>query len=161
MAGYGGNLNGEQHMQNMYSADAFNQRGKEYLPGLLGIVVTEIGNQSLRAELTVQPSHLAPNGYLHAGSVVTLADTACGYACIANLPEGAASFTTIELKSNFLGTARSGVIDCEAKAVHAGRNTQVWDALVRHRDNGKLIATFRCTQMILWPKPNGTGGQAG
>ena len=114
--------------------------------------MTGVGELALHAELTVQPTHLAPNGYLHAGTVVTLADTACGYACIANLPEGASSFTTIELKSNFLGTAREGVIECEAKAVHAGRTTQVWDALVKHRDTGKLIATFRCTQMILWPK---------
>jgi uncharacterized protein (TIGR00369 family) len=71
---------------------------------------------------------------------------------VANLPDGAQNFTTIELKSNFLGTAREGIVECEAKAVHLGRNTQVWDALVRHRDTGKLIATFRCTQMILWPK---------
>jgi uncharacterized protein (TIGR00369 family) len=132
--------------------EAFNRRGQSYLPELLGITVTGLGDKSLQAELTVRQSHLAPNGYLHAGTVVTLADTACGYACIANLPEGAASFTTIELKSNFLGTAREGVVECEAVAVHAGRTTQVWDALVRHRDTGKLIATFRCTQMILWPK---------
>jgi 1,4-dihydroxy-2-naphthoyl-CoA hydrolase len=130
----------------------FNKIGEGYLPGLLGIEVTEVGKGFLHAELTVTRSHLAPNGYLHAGSVVTLADTSCGYACVAHLPEGAQNFTTIELKSNFLGTAREGVIDCEAKAVHLGRNTQVWDALVRHRDTGKLIATFRCTQMVLWPK---------
>ncbi|HJV86176.1 MAG TPA: PaaI family thioesterase [Noviherbaspirillum sp.] len=139
-------------MQNLNTLESFNQRGKPFLPGLLGIVVTGVGKETLNAELTVQQSHLAPNGYLHAGSVVTLADTACGYACIVNLPEGASSFTTIELKSNFIGTAREGVIECEAKAVHTGRNTQVWDAQVRHRDTGKLIATFRCTQMILWPK---------
>jgi len=139
-------------MQPTMNAETFNQRGQSYLPGLLGIVINQVGDHSLRAELTIQPSHLAPNGYLHAGSVVTLADTACGYACVANLPEGASNFTTIELKSNFLGTARSGVIDCEAKVVHAGRSTQVWDALVTHRDTGKLIASFRCTQMILWPK---------
>jgi 1,4-dihydroxy-2-naphthoyl-CoA hydrolase len=139
-------------MQPTKTADSFNQFGKAYLPGLLGIVVNEIGENVLTAEFTVTQSHLAPNGYLHAGSVVTLADTACGYACVAHLPEGASSFTTIELKSNFIGTAREGVVECEAKAVHAGRNTQVWDALVRHRDSGKLIATFRCTQMILWPK---------
>src|SRR6476660_9029027 len=139
-------------MENKPSAQDFNEKGRGYLPGLLGITVSRVGEGSLDAELTVQPSHLAPNGFLHAGSVVTLADTACGYACIAHLPEGAANFTTIELKSNFMGTAREGVVECEAKAVHLGRTTQVWDALVRHRDNGKLIATFRCTQMILWPK---------
>lgn len=139
-------------MQSTVSVESFNERGQRFLPGLLGITVTEVGENTLNAELAVQELHLAPNGYLHAGTVVTLADTACGYACIANLPEGASSFTTIELKSNFLGTARTGVIECEAKAVHTGRNTQVWDALVKHRDTGKLIATFRCTQMILWPR---------
>ena len=139
-------------MQSTVSAESLNAQGKTFLPGLLGITVTSVGELALNAELTVQATHLAPNGYLHAGTVVTLADTACGYACIANLPEGASSFTTIELKSNFLGTAREGVIECEAKAVHAGRTTQVWDALVKHRDTGKLIATFRCTQMILWPR---------
>ncbi|HYD94824.1 MAG TPA: PaaI family thioesterase [Noviherbaspirillum sp.] len=130
----------------------FSNMGEGYLPALLGIRITALDKTALHAELTVQKSLLAPNGYLHAGTVVTLADTACGYACMANLPEGATNFTTIELKSNFLGTAREGVIECEAKAVHAGRTTQVWDALVKHRDTGKLIATFRCTQMILWPK---------
>lgn len=130
----------------------FNSISAGHLPGLLGITVTAIDGTALNAELNVLPTHLAPNGYLHAGTVVTLADTACGFACIANLPQGASSFTTIELKSNFLGTAREGTIECEAKAVHTGRNTQVWDALVRHRDTGKLIALFRCTQMILWPK---------
>lgn len=139
-------------MQFTFTPEMLTERGTTYLPGLLGIVVTGVDKFALTAELAVKESHLAPNGYLHAGTVITLADTACGYGCIANLPEGAQSFTTIELKSNFLGTAREGVIECEAKAIHTGRNTQVWDALVRHRDTGKLMATFRCTQMILWPK---------
>ncbi len=130
----------------------FNQVSKDHLPEYLGIVVLEVGDRSLTAELEVRQQLLAPNGYLHAGSVVTLADTACGYACIANLPAGASGFTTIELKSNFLGTARDGHIDCKATAVHLGRNTQVWDATVFRREDGKMIATFRCTQMVLWPK---------
>lgn len=139
-------------MQEDKNAAYFNRLSPGTLPGLLGIEIVEVAERRLRAQLTVRPDLLAPNGYLHAGTVVTLADTGCGYACVANLPEGAVSFTTIELKSNFLGTAREGVIDAEISAVHTGRNTQVWDALVRHRDSGKLLATFRCTQMILWPK---------
>ena len=131
---------------------AFNERGKDFLPGKLGIVVTDVGTGTFAVQLAVTTSHLAPNGFLHAGSVVTLADTACGYGCIANLPEGAANFTTVELKSNFIGTAREGMIECEARLVHGGRTTQVWDATVMHRDTGKVIAMFRCTQMILWPK---------
>lgn len=130
----------------------FNQRGEGKLPGHLGIVITAVAPGAVSAELAVAPHLMAPNGYLHAGSLVTLADTACGYGCIASLPEGAQNFTTVELKSNHLGTAREGMLDCQATGVHLGRTTQVWDAIVKHRDSGKTLAVFRCTQMILYPK---------
>lgn len=130
----------------------FNELSIGTLPGHLGIVVTDIGDGTLQARFEVAPQLLAPNGYLHAGSVVTLADTACGYGCIAHLPPGAHSFTTIELKSNHLGTAREGAVLCTATLAHGGRSTQVWDAVVSNRDSGKTIAMFRCTQMILYPK---------
>jgi len=138
----------------MLSTDHFNKRGAENLPGLLGIVITHVAENEIHSELTVRPALMAPNGFLHAGTVVTLADTSSGYGCIANLPPGASGFTTIELKSNHLGTARDGTIECVAKAAHMGRTTQVWDAVVTHRETGKTIALFRCTQMILYPKPD-------
>ncbi len=136
----------------MLTLDQFNQRGAENLPGHLGIVITHVSASEIRAELPVIKSLMAPNGFLHAGSVITLADTCAGYGCIANLPEGASGFTTIELKSNHLGTARDGIIECTAKAAHLGKTTQVWDAVVTHRETGKTIALFRCTQMVLYPK---------
>ncbi len=136
----------------MHSPESFNIFGSGFLPGHLGIVVTAVEDRLIRAELEVKPQLLAPNGYLHAGTVVTLADTAAGYGCIANLPAGASSFTTIELKSNHLGTARDGVVECVATAAHLGRTTQVWDAVVTHRDSGKTIAMFRCTQMLFYTK---------
>jgi len=120
------------------------------LPDLLGVEVLGIDDNGLHAALNIKPHHLAPNGYLHAASVVMLADTSCGYGCMLNLPQGASSFTTIELKSNHLGTAREGRLECTAKPVHLGRTTQVWDATVTAA--GKTIALFRCTQMVLWPK---------
>ncbi len=115
----------------------------------MGIKVVEVGQGFLKAELEVRQALFAPNGFLHAGTVVTLADTACGYGCSAHLQPGAKGFTTIELKSNHLGTARDGVIEVVAKASHTGRTTHVWDAEVKHRGTGKTIALFRCTQMIL------------
>lgn len=132
-------------------AKQFNQRGATALPGHLGMVVTHVSKNEVRAELEVRPSTMAPNGFLHAGSVVTLADTCSGYGCVANLPAQANGFTTIELKSNHLGTAREGTIECVARPVHLGRTTQVWDAVVSHRETGKTIALFRCTQMVLYP----------
>ena len=126
--------------------------GAESLPGHLGIVVAAAPRGDIRLELAVKKIHMAPNGFLHAGAVVTLADTACGYGCIGSLPAGANGFTTIELKSNHLGTARDGIIECRATVAHQGRTTQVWDAVVTSRESGKTIALFRCTQMILYPR---------
>jgi len=137
---------------NKYNPETMNQFGKSSLPGFLGVEIVRVADAEVAARLEIQPHHLAPNGFLHAGTVITLADTAAGYACIASLPEGASSFTTIELKSNHLGTARDGAIACVAKAAHLGRTTQVWDVLVTNEANGKTIAMFRCTQMILYPK---------
>ena len=132
-----------------FDSAAFNRTSEGFLPGLLGIRVLETAQGRVLAALDIRKDHHAPNGFLHAGTVVTLADTACGYGCLAHLPEGAKGFTTIELKSNHLGTALEGVIDVEAKAVHLGRTTHVWDAEVRHQGTGKTLALFRCTQMVL------------
>ncbi len=132
--------------------EVLNQRGGEYLPGYLGIEMLELLENSLRSRMPVKKLHFAPNNFLHAASIVALADTTCGYATMAHLPKGAQSFTTIELKSNHLGTVSEGSIACLATAQHLGRNTQVWDAVVTDEANGKKIALFRCTQMVLWPK---------
>ena len=130
--------------------DAFSELGAGRFPGHLGVRVTEAGDGRARAELEVGPEHLAPNGYLHAGAVVGLADTVCGYGCFASLPDGAVGFTTIELKTNFIGTALDGTLSCESRRVHGGRTTQVWDATVKD-EAGKTLALFRCTQLLLYP----------
>ena len=131
--------------------EVMNQRGLGRLPRLVGIEVVSIGVEGVAGRLPVRPDLLAPNGYLHAASVIALADTMAGYGTFANLPEGAKTFTTIELKSNFLGTARDGVIECIATPAHLGRMTQIWDVVVTH-DKNRKIALFRCTQMILCDK---------
>jgi len=125
---------------------------KGYLPGVLGFEWSELRSGFAKGRFEVRTQHLAPNGYLHAASVVALADTACGYGCLQSLPKGATNFTTVELKSNFLGTALEGVVTCEARLAHGGRTTQVWDAEVRSETTGKTIALFRCTQMVLYPR---------
>ncbi len=134
------------------TVDRMNERGIGRLPGLFGLQVQALTAGELRMQLQIRPELLAPNGYLHAATVIAIADTACGYACLAHLPEGAENFTTVELKTNFLGTATEGVIQATARGVHLGRTTQVWDATVTAVATGKTIALFRCTQMILWPK---------
>ena len=133
--------------------EVFNRRSAGYLPGLIGLTVMRITPEALESRLEVRKELMAPNGFLHAASVIALADTSCGYGCVTHLPEGASGFTTIELKSNFLGTARDGAILCRAAPVHLGRTTQVWDAVVTNEASGGKIALFRCTQMVLWQNP--------
>lgn len=135
-----------------FSPEYFTRLGSGYLPAHLGIVVTELIEGQITVEFEVSKNLTTPTGFLHAGSVVSLADSAAGYGCLAHLPEGAVSFTTIELKSNHLGTALEGTVRCVAKAVHLGKQTQVWDAVVTSGKSDKTIALFRCTQMILYPK---------
>jgi len=132
--------------------EKLNHRGDGRLPGLMGFRVVAVDDGLLAAELDVRPEILAPNGYLHAATVIALADTACGYGCIAHLPDGVANFTTVELKCNFLSTARDGTISCAARPVHLGGTTQVWDATVTRKADGRTIALFRCTQMLLAPR---------
>ncbi|CAN5165311.1 PaaI family thioesterase [soil metagenome] len=127
----------------------FVELGRGRLPGLIGIEVDEVEAGRVRMHLTLRSELLAPNGYLHAATVVALADSDCGYGCIASLPEGATGFTTIELKSNFLGTALDGTLHCESQRAHDGRTTQVWDATVTD-ESGKKLALFRCTQLLLY-----------
>lgn len=124
------------------------EMGSFGFPGLLGIEFDEAGDGAMRARLELAEKHMAPNGYLHAGTVVGFADSACGYGCILNLPEGATGFTTIELKTNFLRSANEGTIECEARLVHGGRTTQIWDATVTDAE-ARRMALFRCTQLIL------------
>ena len=132
--------------------DALNARGTGRLPGWFGLRVVRIDERELAMRLQIQPQMLAPNGFLHAATVIALADTACGFATIAHLPDGAESFTTVELKCNFLGTATEGTLEAVAKGAHLGRTTQVWDAEVRELGSDRTLALFRCTQMVLWPK---------
>lgn len=132
---------------------ALTERQVGKLPDHLGLEWLEARPGFMRGRYIAREHHMAPNGFMHAGSVVTLADTACGYGCFISLPEGGSGFTTVELKTNFLGTGKLGdVISAEARLVHGGRTTQVWDAEVKNETAGKTIALFRCTQMVLYPK---------
>lgn len=134
------------------TAASFNANQPGTLPGLLGFEWTHAADGEVQGRFTVQPHHLAPTGYLHAATIVAVADTACGWGCLASLPAGATGFTTAELKANLLGTAREGVVTCLASRVHGGRTTQVWDAQVVGAASGRRLALFRCTQILLYSR---------
>jgi uncharacterized protein (TIGR00369 family) len=129
--------------------DALREMARGGVVARLGIELVGLRDGAFVTRLVVTPDHLAPHGWLHAGVVVTLADTACGFGCLLSLPEGRTSFTTVELKTNLLGTAREGEIVASARLLHGGRTTQVWDAEVHRAADDVRIAAFRCTQLLL------------
>ena len=140
-------------MTHANQAAEYTARQQGLLPGELGLEWQEVANGRAAGRFAVRRAHMAPNGFLHAASVIALVDTACGYGCTASLPDGASGFTTIELKTNFLSTAKEGdVVSCTARLLHGGRMTQVWDAEAVNATTGKTMAHFRCTQMVLWPR---------
>ena len=132
-----------------------NDFGRDRLPGMLGLEILTCTPDRVTGRIPVTPPLIAGTGFLWAPVVIALADTLCAYGAGENLPAGARSFTTVELKTNFLGTAGVGaVIVGEATPVHRGRTTQVWDATVREEGAARALALFRCTQMILYPTAN-------
>ncbi len=130
--------------------DQLAEAGRGKFPDLLGIEFLEGSHGSVRGRIALRPEHMAPNGYLHAGTVIGLADSLCGYGTMLSLPDGAIGFTTIEVKTNFLRTVLEGVIEGESRLLHGGRTTQVWDATVAD-DRARPMALFRCTQLLLYP----------
>ncbi|MEF8686829.1 UNVERIFIED_CONTAM: PaaI family thioesterase [Comamonas sp. A-3] len=125
------------------------ERQRGTLPDTFGARPLELAEGRMTMELTIAPWMMAPNGFLHAATQVMLAATCAGYATLAHLPEGAKGFTTLELKSNFLGTAKQGILHVEAVAEHLGRTTQVWSATL-FDDKGRRLSLFRCSQIVLW-----------
>lgn len=132
--------------------EKMHHRNRGYLPELIGIEWLSLEQGKVTGRVRIRQDLLAPNGFLHAASIIGLADTACGYGAYVHLPEGAENFTTLEVKANFLSTLREGAMVCEATLVSGGRTIQVWDAVVTDEATGRILALFRCTQMILWPK---------
>ena len=117
----------------------------------MGITLVDEGEGWLEARMEIAQHHLRSGANaLHAASLIALADSVCGFAAGQVLPEGAKGYTTIELKSNFVGTANSGVLLGRADAEHLGRTTQVWSSRVTQQETGRTLALFRCTQMILY-----------
>lgn len=139
----------------MPNAREYNELRKGSWVGELGIEITAVESGRLTAEIEIRPQLLSPNGFLHAATIIGLADSLCGSGAMEHLPPAARGYTTIELKANLIGTAREGIIECEAVLMHRGRSTQVWDATVRDKQSGRTIALFRCTQLMLYPQPAG------
>jgi len=136
---------------NQTNLEKLNKANEGKLPGLLGLEITNVEDGLVEGRLPVRTDLIAHTGYLLAGALLSVADILCAYGVSTVWPEGASGFTTVEVKCNFVGTTRDGAVLCRAGLLHGGRTTQVWDAEMTSEATGKLMAAFRCTQIILYP----------
>jgi uncharacterized protein (TIGR00369 family) len=137
---------------NHTSVEDLNRANLGKLPGHLGLEITEVEPGRVAGRFTVRDELVAHTGYLLAGVVLSVADILCAYGVSTAWPDGANGFTTAEVKCNFMSTVRAGDVVATATLLHGGRTTQVWDARVEDPASGKLMAAFRCTQIILYPR---------
>lgn len=119
----------------------------------LGMTDLHVDGDRVTATMAVTPDHLAPIGRLHAGAAITLADTACGYGALANLPAWATGFATTTITSHHLSTATPpDHLSVTAHLLHGGRSTQTWDATITRDSDGRTVAVARVLQQILTTK---------
>jgi uncharacterized protein (TIGR00369 family) len=137
---------------NRTTLEALNRANEGKLPGHLGLAIAELTEGRVVGRFEVRPDLVAHTGYLLAGAVLSVADILCAYGVSTVWPEGASGFTTAEVKCNFTGTLRERAVICTAELLHGGRTTQVWDAKVTSAADGRLMAAFRCTQIILYAR---------
>src|SRR5262249_31378287 len=113
-----------------------------------GIRLSHVGPGRARAEMTVSPIHLNQRGIVQAGALAAFADAVAGWATYASVEHG--GFTTLELGTSLVRPARAGeVLRAEARAVHVGRRTAIFDVDVLAGE--RLVARFGCTQLIIEP----------
>jgi len=128
-----------------------NSLAKDSFVSHLGIKIAKINKQGAVAKLKVSKVIMAPNGLIHGGAITSLADTACGFGTMYHLKKDQ-MFATIELKTNFISAVQRGTIVCEATLIHKGKTLHVWDSKIFEEKSLKVIALFRCTQMIIYQK---------
>jgi 1,4-dihydroxy-2-naphthoyl-CoA hydrolase len=118
------------------------------LPGLMGLVLTEVTAERVTATLRVRPDLCTTGGILHGGSVMAFADTLGAVGTFVNLPQGART-TTVESSTKFLaGAPVDTTVTGECTPFHRGRTTMVWQTIVR-TEAGKLCAVVTQTQLVI------------
>lgn len=132
---------------------------RQQLLGTLGAQLARVADGEIDIELPWSQSIQQQHGFVHAGAIATIADSACGYACLTRMPEGSAVLS-VEFKINLLAPAVGERFVARGRAVRVGKTIGVATAEVVAHAKGKpdvTIAIMQATMMRLEPR-NGTQG---
>ena len=141
-----------QHTSNMTTVDDLNRANRGNLAGHMGLQITSVRHGFVEGRITLRPDLAAHTGYLMDGAVLCIADTLCSYGVSTAWPDGAAGFITVQASCSFTSALRAGIGVCTARLLHGGHSSQVWDAEFLDESNGRLLASFRCTQIFQYPR---------
>lgn len=133
--------------------EAVNKRLKGTMADLIGLQVTHADLRHVVGELTIRSDLLQPYGFMHGGALMTLMDSLAGMGSALNVAPHQ-HFLTVEMKTNFLRSLRSGRVVGEARAIHIGRRTHVWQ-VTAHDEKGHQLALATLTQLVLEPREGG------
>ncbi len=116
----------------------------------IGARLTRVAPGAVEIELPFREDLTQQHGYLHAGIVTAVVDSACGYAAMSLLPSGA-DVLSVEFKINLLSPAAGELLSARARVVRAGRNITVCagDAIMRAGAQEKIVATMLGTMMTV------------
>ncbi|PJJ97707.1 thioesterase [Lysobacteraceae bacterium NML91-0213] len=127
--------------------DALNAMSRGTAMEALGIVFTAIGPDYLRATMPVEARTHQPYGLLHGGASALLAETVGSTAGMLAADEGRGC-VGIEINANHLRAVRSGIVTATARALHVGRQTQVWDIRIEDAAD-RLVCISRLTLAVI------------
>ena len=117
-------------------------------PRLMGVEIVDASKLSVRGRIVVKPEICTAAHIMHGGAIMAFADTLGAIGAFLNLPDGALT-TTIESKTNFIGSAKEGsAVLAESTPLHIGRRSSVWQTRLT-REDGSLVAVVTQTQMVL------------
>lgn len=131
------------------SLDALNSMGRNTLSENLGIVLTEIGEDYVKATMPVDHRTVQPFGILHGGASVVLAETLGSMASTFFIDVKTQSAVGLEINANHIKSAKAGeIVTGTAKALHIGRKTQIWEIKITNQAE-QLVCISRLTIAVI------------
>lgn len=125
-----------------------NKQGDRNMAGHVGIEITEIGDDFVKARMPVDHRTMQPYGLLHGGASVVLAESlgsVAGTMCVNTAKEAVVG---VEINANHLRPVNDGFVEGIARPLHIGRTTQVWEIKITN-DAGKLVCISRITLAVI------------
>ncbi|MEB3197768.1 MAG: hotdog fold thioesterase [Candidatus Sericytochromatia bacterium] len=130
---------------------AMQQASQGTLTDVLGIELLAVGRDLVRARMPVTRAVHQPFGLLHGGASVVLAETVASIGAWMNVDQQREIAVGLEINANHLRAVRDGSVSAEARPIHRGRTTQVWEVHIRDAKD-RLVCISRCT-LAVSPKP--------